>query len=53
MPQLMPDPWYAIFLFTWTTFLIFSPTKILPTQFLNDPHLPTHTTQTDTWTWTW
>nr|AIZ97062.1 ATP synthase F0 subunit 8 [Cornufer vitiensis] len=53
MPQLILHPWFLIFLFTWTSFLFFTPKKILSYTTLNSfiPDLVFH--QIPSWTWPW
>nr|YP_010156078.1 ATP synthase F0 subunit 8 [Acropoma japonicum]QQY85679.1 ATP synthase F0 subunit 8 [Acropoma japonicum] len=54
MPQLNPNPWLMILLFSWLVFLTVVPLKVMAHRFLNDP-----TSQsakpviTAAWTWPW
>nr|YP_003934380.1 ATP synthase F0 subunit 8 [Phrynoderma hexadactylum]BAJ21259.1 ATPase 8 [Phrynoderma hexadactylum] len=53
MPQLLPDPWWTIFLFTWVIFLLFAPLKTLSFKPLNNPTTSISKTQTTIWPWMW
>nr|ACV95834.1 ATP synthase subunit 8 [Stellifer illecebrosus] len=54
MPQLNPSPWLAILLFTWATFLIMLPPKIMAHTFLNEPALQNVVKpKTTPWNWPW
>nr|QZL31465.1 ATP synthase F0 subunit 8 [Urobatis halleri] len=54
MPQLNPNPWFLIFLFAWTFFLIIMPAKVMS-------HLPnnlpttksTQKAEPSPWNWPW
>nr|NP_443233.1 ATP synthase F0 subunit 8 [Chlorophthalmus agassizi]WMN14047.1 ATP synthase F0 subunit 8 [Chlorophthalmus sp. AC-2023]BAB70018.1 ATPase subunit 8 [Chlorophthalmus agassizi] len=54
MPQLNPNPWFAILVFSWLVFLIVIPPKIVNHTFPYDPtatsvEKPAHTP----WHWPW
>nr|BBG74491.1 ATPase subunits 8 [Parasudis truculenta] len=54
MPQLNPNPWFAILVFSWLVFLIVLPPKVLSHTFPNDPaaqsvEKPEHAH----WFWPW
>nr|YP_010127188.1 ATP synthase F0 subunit 8 [Quasipaa exilispinosa]AGU46637.1 ATP synthase F0 subunit 8 [Quasipaa exilispinosa]QPO07314.1 ATP synthase F0 subunit 8 [Quasipaa exilispinosa] len=53
MPQLLPSPWFFIFVFTWFIFISLAPQKILSHSFLNEPTLKFAKTTKHTWTWLW
>nr|AJT70255.1 ATP synthase F0 subunit 8 [Rhinochimaera africana] len=53
MPQLNPNPWFLILLFTWTIFLTVLPNKINKHIFTNKPTITLDTPKTNTWTWPW
>nr|YP_009489404.1 ATP synthase F0 subunit 8 [Anomaloglossus surinamensis]AWG47104.1 ATP synthase F0 subunit 8 [Anomaloglossus surinamensis] len=53
MPQLDPSPWFFIFLFSWTTFLIFSTLKTSKYTFPNDPFNLYHKNGNKPWSWPW
>nr|BAV70838.1 ATPase subunit 8 [Chagunius baileyi] len=54
MPQLNPDPWFAILLLSWMTFLIIIPAKILTHSLPNEPApMNTEEYKVDSWTWSW
>nr|APG38501.1 ATP synthase subunit 8 [Kaloula kalingensis] len=53
MPQLIPDPWFFIFLSSWTTLIFLAPKKILNHTTLNDPAQTSMKTPTHNWTWPW
>nr|YP_010234441.1 ATP synthase F0 subunit 8 [Psammodromus algirus]QTA72607.1 ATP synthase F0 subunit 8 [Psammodromus algirus] len=53
MPQLNPAPWFFIFMFTWTLFIIIMNPKItnlMPTLQASYHH---QTTSTTNWNWPW
>nr|YP_001491296.1 ATP synthase F0 subunit 8 [Parapristipoma trilineatum]BAF51820.1 ATPase subunit 8 [Parapristipoma trilineatum] len=52
MPQLNPSPWFAILIFSWVTFLIVIPPKIMGHTFPNDPS-PQNTAKPKTGSWHW
>nr|YP_009348596.1 ATPase subunit 8 [Saurogobio immaculatus]BAW87993.1 ATPase subunit 8 [Saurogobio immaculatus] len=54
MPQLDPNPWFTILVFSWIIFLTIIPTKILnhtppnePTPMSEEKH------KTESWNWPW
>nr|APG38513.1 ATP synthase subunit 8 [Kaloula rigida] len=53
MPQLIPDPWFFIFLSSWLILVSLAPKKILKHNILNDPTPTTTKTSTHNWTWPW
>nr|BBU25622.1 ATPase subunit 8 [Telmatherina celebensis] len=54
MPQLNPAPWFAILVFTWLTFSIILPPKVLGHTFPNDPAPQnTQTLKPLSWLWLW
>nr|ATA66329.1 ATP synthase F0 subunit 8 [Chrysochir aureus]QOS02900.1 ATP synthase F0 subunit 8 [Chrysochir aureus] len=54
MPQLNPSPWLALMVFSWATFLIFLPYKILKHVMPNVLTPPTQSSNsTITWFWPW
>nr|YP_008854983.1 ATP synthase F0 subunit 8 [Osteochilus schlegelii]BAO08953.1 ATPase subunit 8 [Osteochilus schlegelii] len=54
MPQLDPNPWFAILMFSWFTFLIIIPNKILNYTSPNEPALVSaEKHKTGSWDWTW
>nr|AVP25651.1 ATP synthase subunit 8 [Elachistocleis ovalis] len=53
MPQLIPDPWFFIFITSWIILLTLAPQKILKHTTLNDPTPKTSKTTQKTWTWPW
>nr|YP_009355537.1 ATP synthase F0 subunit 8 [Bathyclupea megaceps]BAQ20959.1 ATPase subunit 8 [Bathyclupea argentea]BAX03842.1 ATPase subunit 8 [Bathyclupea megaceps] len=54
MPQLIPAPWFAILIFSWATFLILLPPKILAHVFFNEPSpLNTKKSKQEPWYWPW
>nr|YP_006073324.1 ATP synthase F0 subunit 8 [Argyrosomus japonicus]YP_009112217.1 ATP synthase F0 subunit 8 [Argyrosomus amoyensis]YP_009245074.1 ATP synthase F0 subunit 8 [Nibea miichthioides]YP_010949764.1 ATP synthase F0 subunit 8 [Totoaba macdonaldi]AFG17328.1 ATP synthase F0 subunit 8 [Argyrosomus japonicus]AIY56543.1 ATP synthase F0 subunit 8 [Argyrosomus amoyensis]ALC75042.1 ATP synthase F0 subunit 8 [Argyrosomus japonicus]AMR73877.1 ATP synthase F0 subunit 8 [Nibea miichthioides]WMI35603.1 ATP syn len=54
MPQLNPSPWLAIMVFSWLTFLIIIPPKIMAHIFPNEPTpQSTEKSKTETWNWPW
>nr|YP_010956761.1 ATP synthase F0 subunit 8 [Menticirrhus littoralis]WMY89867.1 ATP synthase F0 subunit 8 [Menticirrhus littoralis] len=54
MPQLNPSPWLAILIFSWMTFLVIIPPKVLAHTFPNEPTLQsTETFNMGTWNWPW
>nr|YP_009501772.1 ATP synthase F0 subunit 8 [Microhyla mixtura]AXB38529.1 ATP synthase F0 subunit 8 [Microhyla mixtura] len=53
MPQLIPDPWFFIFFFSWAIILLLAPQKILKHTILNEPSSKTSKTTYHTWTWPW
>nr|WMY90491.1 ATP synthase F0 subunit 8 [Acanthemblemaria sp. AC-2023] len=54
MPQLNPAPWFALLVFSWATFMIFLPPKVLTHNFPNEPAMmAVQSTEKTTWTWKW
>nr|ADG95235.1 ATP synthase F0 subunit 8 [Polypterus sp. golden dust] len=54
MPQLSPDPWFAILIFTWTVFLIILPNKIMMHKTPNEPLAKDPSSLlTEIWPWPW
>nr|YP_010430989.1 ATP synthase F0 subunit 8 [Fundulus dispar]USS60523.3 ATP synthase F0 subunit 8 [Fundulus dispar] len=54
MPQLMPEPWFITFIFTWSVLLTIIPTQIMDLIFPYDPNLQTaQASMTQTWNWQW
>nr|YP_009472237.1 ATP synthase F0 subunit 8 [Microdevario kubotai]BAO94318.1 ATPase subunit 8 [Microdevario kubotai]BAV71722.1 ATPase subunit 8 [Microdevario kubotai] len=54
MPQLNPNPWFAILIFSWIIFLTVIPTKIMNHIQLNDPALvDAKEHKKDSWNWPW
>nr|YP_009348947.1 ATPase subunit 8 [Semotilus atromaculatus]AUW54347.1 ATP synthase F0 subunit 8 [Semotilus atromaculatus]AUW54360.1 ATP synthase F0 subunit 8 [Semotilus atromaculatus]UZC54326.1 ATP synthase F0 subunit 8 [Semotilus atromaculatus]UZC54337.1 ATP synthase F0 subunit 8 [Semotilus atromaculatus]UZC54412.1 ATP synthase F0 subunit 8 [Semotilus atromaculatus] len=54
MPQLSPDPWFAILVFSWITFITIIPTKILNHTAPNEPTpMSEETHKTESWDWPW
>nr|YP_009733723.1 ATP synthase F0 subunit 8 [Zhangixalus omeimontis]QHV34473.1 ATP synthase F0 subunit 8 [Zhangixalus omeimontis]WBP64288.1 ATP synthase F0 subunit 8 [Zhangixalus omeimontis] len=53
MPQLIPEPWFFIFLMSWLIILSVSPTKILNHFNLNKPNLKNSKTSHNSWIWPW
>nr|ABY47930.1 ATPase 8 [Henicorhynchus lobatus]ABY47932.1 ATPase 8 [Henicorhynchus lobatus]ABY47934.1 ATPase 8 [Henicorhynchus lobatus]ABY47936.1 ATPase 8 [Henicorhynchus lobatus]ABY47938.1 ATPase 8 [Henicorhynchus lobatus] len=54
MPQLNPNPWFLILVFSWLTFLTIIPTKVLSHITPNEPapmNIEEH--KTDSWNWPW
>nr|YP_138309.1 ATP synthase F0 subunit 8 [Microhyla heymonsi]AAT07903.1 ATP synthase subunit 8 [Microhyla heymonsi] len=53
MPQLIPDPWFLIFLSSWLIIIFLAPQKILNHTILNEPS-PKHSKTThQNWVWPW
>nr|AAW67985.1 ATPase 8 [Limnonectes fragilis] len=52
MPQLLPDPWLMIFMYSWMILICLAP-KILKHPFLNEPAQKTSKLLKFTWTWLW
>nr|YP_010354988.1 ATP synthase F0 subunit 8 [Devario shanensis]YP_010488801.1 ATP synthase F0 subunit 8 [Devario interruptus]UDN38783.1 ATP synthase F0 subunit 8 [Devario interruptus]UOG84836.1 ATP synthase F0 subunit 8 [Devario shanensis] len=54
MPQLNPNPWFAILVFSWIIFLTIIPTKIMNHIQPNDPTLiSSKEYKNNSWTWPW
>nr|YP_009045826.1 ATP synthase F0 subunit 8 [Paracanthobrama guichenoti]AID07501.1 ATP synthase F0 subunit 8 [Paracanthobrama guichenoti]ANW36344.1 ATP synthase F0 subunit 8 [Paracanthobrama guichenoti] len=54
MPQLNPNPWFAILVFSWLIFLTIIPTKILSHTTPNEPsQMSEEKHKTEPWDWPW
>nr|YP_009092260.1 ATP synthase F0 subunit 8 [Nipponocypris koreanus]AHX80520.1 ATP synthase F0 subunit 8 [Nipponocypris koreanus]ALI15684.1 ATP synthase F0 subunit 8 [Squalidus gracilis majimae] len=54
MPQLNPNPWFAILVFSWIIFLTIIPTKILNHTAPNEPTpMSEEKHKTEPWDWPW
>nr|BBE36968.1 ATP synthase F0 subunit 8 [Sillago parvisquamis] len=54
MPQLNPDPWFAILMFSWTIFLFFLPPKVMGHTFPNAPSPQSlKKGEAAPWNWPW
>nr|WNH19024.1 ATP synthase F0 subunit 8 [Mustelus norrisi] len=54
MPQLNPNPWFLILLFSWIVFLTILPNKVMNYLFNNDPTLKsTEKPKPNPWIWPW
>nr|QKX65203.1 ATP synthase F0 subunit 8 [Pseudogobio guilinensis] len=54
MPQLNPNPWFAILVFSWIIFLMIIPTKILNHTTPNEPApMGEEKHKTEPWDWPW
>nr|WNH22717.1 ATP synthase F0 subunit 8 [Equetus punctatus] len=54
MPQLNPSPWLAVMVFSWLTFLIIIPPKIMAHIFPSEPALQSaEKSNTTAWNWPW
>nr|QZL30458.1 ATP synthase F0 subunit 8 [Paratrygon ajereba]QZL30609.1 ATP synthase F0 subunit 8 [Paratrygon ajereba]QZL30612.1 ATP synthase F0 subunit 8 [Paratrygon ajereba]QZL30615.1 ATP synthase F0 subunit 8 [Paratrygon ajereba]QZL30618.1 ATP synthase F0 subunit 8 [Paratrygon ajereba] len=53
MPQLNPNPWFPIFLFTWLFFLIIMPNKVMSHLLNNNIAENTQKPQPTPWNWPW
>nr|YP_009024599.1 ATP synthase F0 subunit 8 [Rhinobatos schlegelii]AHN05788.1 ATP synthase F0 subunit 8 [Rhinobatos schlegelii] len=54
MPQLNPNPWFLIFLFSWLFFLIMMPQKVTSYLFNNNPTLKNiKKLKPEPWNWPW
>nr|BAH59017.1 ATPase subunits 8 [Gymnarchus niloticus]BAJ54289.1 ATPase subunits 8 [Gymnarchus niloticus] len=54
MPQLNPSPWLPVLIFSWLTFLIILPPKIMKHNLLSEPTQPTTKEYLTTpWIWPW
>nr|ALD61629.1 ATP synthase F0 subunit 8 [Apolemichthys arcuatus] len=54
MPQLNPNPWFAILMFTWLVFLYYIPLKIAGHAFPCEPIVyHPEFEQPETWVWPW
>nr|YP_009243399.1 ATP synthase F0 subunit 8 [Loxodon macrorhinus]AMR55871.1 ATP synthase F0 subunit 8 [Loxodon macrorhinus] len=54
MPQLNPNPWFLILLFSWIVFLTILPNKVMNHLYNNDLTLKsTEKPKPDPWNWPW
>nr|UXB57266.1 ATP synthase F0 subunit 8 [Siphateles bicolor]UXB57435.1 ATP synthase F0 subunit 8 [Siphateles bicolor eurysoma]UXB58020.1 ATP synthase F0 subunit 8 [Siphateles bicolor] len=54
MPQLNPNPWFAILVFSWVVFLTIIPTKVLNHTTPNEPApMSEEKHKTEPWNWPW
>nr|QXU60129.1 ATP synthase F0 subunit 8 [Leipoa ocellata] len=54
MPQLNPNPWFTIMIFTWLTLSLLIQPKLLSFTTTNPPsHKNFSTPKTNPWTWPW
>nr|YP_009414892.1 ATP synthase subunit 8 [Napothera epilepidota]AST23683.1 ATP synthase subunit 8 [Napothera epilepidota] len=54
MPQLNPNPWFFIMIYSWLTFTLIIQPKLLSFVSANPPSNKTPTIQPTTpWTWPW
>nr|BAI77213.1 ATPase subunit 8 [Bertella idiomorpha] len=54
MPQLNPEPWFTILVFSWLIFLTILPPKVLAHTFPNEPDpRATETSKAQHWAWSW
>nr|AGN71528.1 ATP synthase F0 subunit 8 [Scaphiophryne madagascariensis]AVP25700.1 ATP synthase subunit 8 [Scaphiophryne sp. TNHC-GDC 14371] len=53
MPQLIPDPWFFIFVSSWLILTFLAPQKILKHNTLNDPATKSTKISHHTWSWPW
>nr|YP_007024843.1 ATP synthase F0 subunit 8 [Alburnus tarichi]YP_009311610.1 ATP synthase F0 subunit 8 [Alburnus mossulensis]AFV75051.1 ATP synthase F0 subunit 8 [Alburnus tarichi]BAV70552.1 ATPase subunit 8 [Alburnus mossulensis] len=54
MPQLNPNPWFAILVFSWIVFLTIIPTKVLGHTAPNEPTpMNEEKHKTEPWNWPW
>nr|UBD07281.1 ATP synthase F0 subunit 8 [Synapturanus sp. AF238] len=53
MPQLIPDPWFSIFIMSWFTLAILPTSKILQHLIPNTPSSKHFIPQHNNWTWPW
>nr|YP_009059870.1 ATP synthase F0 subunit 8 [Laeops lanceolata]YP_010485778.1 ATP synthase F0 subunit 8 [Laeops kitaharae]UVW81924.1 ATP synthase F0 subunit 8 [Laeops kitaharae]BAP58955.1 ATPase subunit 8 [Laeops lanceolata] len=54
MPQLNPNPWFIILIFSWSVFLSIVPSKVLAHTTPNEPQTQDSATpQKATWNWPW
>nr|QOL11707.1 ATP synthase F0 subunit 8 [Rhodeus ocellatus]QOQ84840.1 ATP synthase F0 subunit 8 [Acheilognathus chankaensis]BBC54785.1 ATPase subunit-8 [Acheilognathus chankaensis] len=54
MPQLNPNPWFAILVFSWLIFLTIIPTKILSHVTPNElTPVSAEEHKTEPWDWPW
>nr|YP_009512690.1 ATP synthase F0 subunit 8 [Microhyla taraiensis]AXJ93408.1 ATP synthase F0 subunit 8 [Microhyla taraiensis] len=53
MPQLIPDPWFFIFLSSWLIIVWLAPQKILSHKTLNEPSSFSSKMVHQHWIWPW
>nr|YP_010501563.1 ATP synthase F0 subunit 8 [Noturus gyrinus]UXB57981.1 ATP synthase F0 subunit 8 [Noturus gyrinus]WNV27959.1 ATP synthase F0 subunit 8 [Noturus gyrinus] len=54
MPQLNPDQWFMILVFSWLIFLTVIPSKVLKHTFTNEiTTLSAEKLKSNTWAWPW
>nr|QZL30461.1 ATP synthase F0 subunit 8 [Paratrygon sp. o FPM-2021]QZL30510.1 ATP synthase F0 subunit 8 [Paratrygon sp. o FPM-2021] len=53
MPQLNPNPWFLIFLFTWLFFLTIMPNKVMSHLFNNNITKNIQKPRPTPWNWPW
>nr|YP_009685625.1 ATP synthase F0 subunit 8 [Epiplatys togolensis]QDU24727.1 ATP synthase F0 subunit 8 [Epiplatys togolensis] len=54
MPQLNPEPWFMILMFSWVIFLAFLPPKVLAHCVLNEPtNQSAEKAEKTNWNWPW
>nr|YP_009348895.1 ATPase subunit 8 [Pogonichthys macrolepidotus]BAW88370.1 ATPase subunit 8 [Pogonichthys macrolepidotus] len=54
MPQLNPNPWFAILVFSWIIFLTIIPTKVLSHTTPNEPTpMSKEKHKAESWDWPW
>nr|ADG95170.1 ATP synthase F0 subunit 8 [Polypterus bichir bichir]ADG95183.1 ATP synthase F0 subunit 8 [Polypterus bichir lapradei] len=54
MPQLNPDPWFTILIFTWAVFLTILPNKVTSHKTPNEPTTKDSSNlMTEIWSWPW
>nr|WNH22236.1 ATP synthase F0 subunit 8 [Pronotogrammus martinicensis] len=54
MPQLNPNPWLTILVFSWLIFLTLLPQKITAHTYPNElSRQPRQAYKTQSWTWPW
>nr|YP_007625449.1 ATP synthase F0 subunit 8 [Polypterus retropinnis]ADG95300.1 ATP synthase F0 subunit 8 [Polypterus retropinnis] len=54
MPQLNPDPWFIILIFTWTVFLSILPNKVTSHKTPNETSAKDPSNfLTEIWSWPW
>nr|YP_010515083.1 ATP synthase F0 subunit 8 [Narcine timlei]UXL87069.1 ATP synthase F0 subunit 8 [Narcine timlei] len=54
MPQLNPNPWFLLFLFSWLFFLTAMTKKVMTFTFIKEPMTKNvKTIKTKPWDWPW
>nr|UBD07411.1 ATP synthase F0 subunit 8 [Synapturanus sp. USNM 588794] len=53
MPQLIPDPWFIIFIMSWLILIILPAPKILQHLTNNNPSSKHLASMHNNWTWPW